>query len=318
MTTSAIPEAQTTATVLMVRPGVFYANPETARSNAFQQPGGQADPALLRAALHEFDSAVARLADAGVEVLEAAAPQGDLPDALFPNNWFSTHADGTLALYPMESLKRRAERQPGPVQALLHHHGFTIRRVLDLTSLEASGQMVEGTGSLVLDRVARVAWACRSGRTHPAGVATACEALGYLPRVFSATDAAGRPIYHTNVMLSIGSGLAMVCAEAVQDPGERGMLLDALTDSGRRLVELSQSQVAGFAGNALELRGHDGPLLALSSRAWACLTLTQRRAIESAAEPLPVDVTTIERVGGGGIRCMLAEIHLPRVSAPPG
>lgn len=310
-------DVQAAGAVLMVRPGVFYGNPETATSNAFQQPGGHADPALLAAALHEFDAAAARLARAGVEVLVAPAPRGDLPDALFPNNWFSTHADGTLAFYPMHSARRRAERQPDALQALLRSHGFGIDRVVDLSTLEASDRIVEGTGSLVLDRVTRQAWACHSVRTHPEAVAMACEALGYTPQLFTALDARGQPIYHTNVVLAVGSRLAVTCADAVPAPGERETLLQALSTATRRTLLLRLEQLDEFAANVLELAGRHGPCLAISARAWDSLDAAQRRCIEAEVEPVVVDVGTIERVGGGGIRCMLAEVHLPRRPAAP-
>ena len=309
-------DAQAASAVLMIRPRCFYSNPQTASSNAFQAPAGAAGPTLLARALAEFDAAAEALRTAGVEVVVMPPPEGqDLPDALFPNNWLSTHADGTAVLYPMLAANRRAERSPALLERLQAEHGFRLDRTLDLSPLEARGLVVEGTGSLVLDRRTRVAYACRSPRSHPQAIAHACEALGYRARVFSASDARGRPIYHTNVMLSVGSRVAVVCLDSLRDPGERAGLREALEADGTAVVEIDASQMASLCANVLELVGTGGPVLAVSARAWGAFTPAQRQRLERHAQPVTVNIDTIEHHAGGGVRCMLAELHLPRAGA---
>jgi hypothetical protein len=304
---------QCARTVLMVRPAAFYANPETVPSNAFQHV--VADPAAaLASAQGEFDGAAEALARAGVEVVVAAAePGADTPDALYPNNWFSTHADGRVVLYPMAVPSRRRERRPQLLAGLARRHGWHIGATVDLTPLEREGRYVEGTGSLVLDRAARIAYAALSPRTHPEAVAVACRELGLEAVAFHAHDERGREIYHTNVLMSVGASLAVLASACVQPGADLAGVFDALERSGKALLDISASQVGEFAGNVLFLEDRAGsPLVALSRRAWASLTRAQRQLLEQHARPVPVAVDTIEHVGGGGIRCMLAEIFLPR------
>jgi hypothetical protein len=298
----------------MVRPAVFYENPETAPSNAFQGPTPPAlTGSLLATVQGEFDQAAGRLARAGVATLvHPARAADDTPDALFPNNWISTHADGTLVLYPMLAANRRRERRLDLVDALEREHGYRVRRRLDLSALENRGAFVEGTGSLILDRPHRRAFVCRSPRSTAAGIAAAAEALGIEALVFDALDARGEPIYHTNVMLSIGTGFALWCPPALPEAG-RERIAEALSFGRRALVALEHAQLAELCANVLELRGDRGePLLALSERALAALRPAQRRALEQHASLVPVAIPAIETVGGGGIRCMLAEVFLPR------
>lgn len=305
---------QTARTVLMVRPAAFYANPETSATNPFQNALAVPPAATLAAAQAEFDAVVAALGAAGVAVVVAAAdPTADTPDALFPNNWFSTHADGTLVLYPMSAANRRRERRPELIAALAERHGWRLGRTVDLSGLEAQGRFVEGTGSLVLDRDARLAYAALSPRTHPEAVAAVCAELGYEAVTFNTHDANGRPVYHTNVLMSVGPTLA-VLASGLVDPGpDLKHVFDALEKTNKSLLDLSPEQVNEFAGNVLFLdAGARGQVLAISRRAWRSLTRPQRQLIEQHAAPVLCAVETVEHVGGGGIRCMLAEIFLPR------
>jgi hypothetical protein len=300
--------------VLMVRPASFYANPETAATNAFQHAVAAPVADTLAAAHAEFDRAAETLRAAGVEVVVAQAEAAaDTPDALYPNNWFSTHADGRVVFYPMAVPSRRRERRPELIAALAARHGWRIADTVDLSPLEAKAQFVEGTGSLVLDRGARLAYAALSPRTHTAAVAAACRTIAYEPVMFQARDRAGREIYHTNVLMSVGPAVAVLASGLVTPGADLRRVFDALERSGKVLLDISEEQVGEFAGNLLFLDGgREGPVVALSRRAWASLKRPQRVLLEQHARPVLCAVDTIEHIGGGGIRCMLAEIFLPR------
>ncbi len=308
------PSAQAARAVLMVRPQSFCSNPQTQASNAFQRASREPQGAVLARAQREFEAAAEQLRAHGVEVLvlEEACEAGT-PDALFPNNWFSTHANGDLVLYPMAVANRRLERRPQALRELLQGGGFRIQAVRDLSALEHQGTYVEGTGSLVLDRPHRIAYAARSSRTMDAGVQAACGALGFEAVLFTALDGAARAIYHTNVLMSVGPKLALLGAGLIPDQRERARVTETLAASGHELVLLNLAQIEAFAGNVLFLESREGAaLVAISRRAWQSLAPFQRRQLERAARPIVCDVATIEASGGGGIRCMLAEIFLPR------
>ncbi len=314
---------QCASAVVMVRPATFYSNPETSDTNQFQRAIPSSAAETLASAHAEFDGAVDRLMQAGIEVMVMAAdPLADTPDALFPNNWFSTHADGRLLLYPMAALNRRRERRPDALQALLLSHGYSVASVLDLSALEQVDCLVEGTGSLIFDRRTGLAYASLSARTHPEGVTRVAQALGYDAVIFQAHDVHGRPVYHTNVMMAVGDSAALLADGLIQDPAERARVVDTLVASGKEVLSLSASQVDEFAGNALFLDSPtQGPCIALSERAYKSLDGRQQQWLQRQASPLIVTVPTIERLGGGGIRCMLAEIFLPkaapRLAMPP-
>lgn len=304
-------ERQTADAVLMVRPARFGPNPETADSNRFQKsaalPGGAA------AALREFDGLVGRLVEAGVEVVVAAdTPAPPKPDACFPNNWVSFHADGSVVLYPLMAPSRRAERREEPIEQVARA-GFRIARRVDLSPLEARGEFLEGTGSLVLDRENRIAYACRSPRTTPAALGEFCAALGYRAVGFEAVGPDGRPAYHTNVMMAIGEDFAVVCADAIPDTGRRRAVIAQLEDTGHAIVAIDVEEMNGFAGNLLALRSRGGePLIAGSDAAWLALAPGKRRQLERHGAIVSAAIPTIERLGGGSVRCMIAEIFLPR------
>jgi hypothetical protein len=305
------PEAQCADAVLMVRPAAFGANPETAASNRFQQAG--ATPADAEAALREFDGFAERLEAAGVEVIVAAdSPSPPKPDACFPNNWVSFHADGSVVLYPMMAPSRRAERREAPVERVASA-GFRIARRIDLSPLEARGEFLEGTGSLVLDRPNRIAYACRSPRTTPAALADFASALGYRVVAFGALGPDARPAYHTNVMMAVGEGFAVVCADSIPDARERAAVLGELERTGHAIVAIDAAEMNGFAGNLLALRSRHGePLIAGSAAAWSALAPDKRRRLEGQGALVSAAIPTIERLGGGSVRCMLAEVFLPR------
>lgn len=307
-------EAQTAAYVLMIRPVRFASNPQTASSNLFQQQSG-GDRDLQARARGEFDTLAEtlRAANVGVVIFDDT-PEPHTPDAIFPNNWVSFHADGSVLLYPMLAPNRRLERRPELLDALAKQHGFYIERVIDLAHFEASNCYLEGTGSLVLDRINRLAYACLSLRTHPAVLIDFARQRGYELVTFEAHDAAGAPIYHTNVMLAIGRRFAVVCAASVT-PSQRSPLLQRLEASGRTVIELTHHQMQAFAGNILELRTQGGtPLIAMSEQARRALTARQQSLLEDLGGRIVSSaIPTIERIGGGSVRCMLAEIHLPRI-----
>jgi hypothetical protein len=304
-------DAQSAATVLMVRPAQFGFNPQTAASNAFQQPQAHAAPlAQVRA---EFDGVAQALADAGVRVLVAAdEPLPAKPDAIFPNNWVSFHANAAVVLYPMLAPNRRLERREGIIEQVLREGAFHAARTIDLSYRERQGKFLEGTGSLVLDRPHRIAYACLSPRTDLDVLGEFAQLLDYELVTFDAHDAAQRPIYHTNVLMAVGSAFAVVCAECITAPAHREAVLGTLKASGHEVILISRRQMLSFAANVLELMTPQGPIVALSQTALTSLDAAQAASLARHARLVPVAIPTIERIGGGGVRCMLAEVHLPR------
>jgi len=302
-------ENQSTHSVLMIRPAQFYSNPETAVTNEFQKSDSDVQ---LSSILAEFDATVARLRDAGVEVVvEQDTTLPETPDAAFPNNWLTTHANGQCVMYPMQPVSRRAERRADVVMRLATDHHFDVRHVLDWSDYEVHTQFLEGTGSMVLDRVNRIAYACRSARTHDEVLQQFCEQFNYTACLFDATGSSGKSIYHTNVMLCVGSGYAIACLEAIDDSAQRNSLRAQL-GKHHHVVEISRGQMNQFAGNMLELRGTEGDLLlVMSSRALNALDQGQRQQISDFAQIVACPVDSIEDASGGSIRCMLAEIFLP-------
>jgi hypothetical protein len=302
----------------MVRPASFGWNPETQPSNSYQRNDGAVARDAPSRARQEFDSVAAALREAGVEVHALDdRPEPACSDAVFPNNWVSFHPDGTIVLYPMLARSRRLERRMDLLLQLETAGGFEVRRLVDLTHHETAGKFLEGTGSLVLDHAARIAYACLSPRTHEAPLREFCDELEFEPCVFDATDAAGQPVYHTNVVLSVGEAVTVVGTGNIS-ARDRKRVLDRLGRTGRECIEIDRAQVAGFAGNVLELRGCDGSsVLAMSACAERSLGEADMRRIRSAVERVvAVPIPTIETLGGGSVRCMLAEIFLPRRRAP--
>ncbi len=308
-------EKQSASAVLMIRPVRFQGNPETAESNTFQQtPDPSLAEAQQAAALEEFEVLASALREAGVDVLAFDdTPEPHTPDAIFPNNWVSFHADGTVVLYPMMAANRRAERRLDILEHLSAEDGFKIERTIDLTHHENQGHALEGTGSLILDRVHRVAYACLSPRTHLDPMGEFAQRLDYDIMAFDAVGPDGTPIYHTNVMMALGERYAIICAEAVSSETQRDAVLTRLTRTGHEVVDISFTQMGSFAGNMLELENSDGEkLLVASARAASSLTQTQRAALSKHARIVSVPISRIEDAAGGSVRCMLAEIHLPR------
>jgi hypothetical protein len=299
----------------MIRPAAFDYNPETALTNKMQRPVDTGESQTL--ALAELDGLARGLRSEGVSVCVASdTAEPPKPDAIFPNNWVSFHQDGTVVLYPMQAATRRRERRREVIDTVVDELGYKVSRLLDLTHHEADGRFLEGTGSLVLDHTDRVAYASLSPRTHPGVVAEWADAMGYEPVVFGAFDRAGVPLYHTNVLLCVGARLAVVGTEAIA-PADRGPLVERLRASGREVVEIGHDEIAHFAGNMLELATWDEALgdsrvLVMSDAARQALRPDSFARLSACTDAvLAVPVPTIEALGGGSVRCMLAEVFLP-------
>ena len=309
-------ESQLASAVLMIRPARFESNPHTAESNKFQGKNLSSPEQQQRDAEKEFDGLRKVLESNGIQVIQIDdTDEPHTPDSIFPNNWVSFHADGTVVLYPMEAPNRRTERRADIIDALSGEHGFQIREILDLSTHEDQGQYLEGTGSLVLDRVNRVAYACLSSRTHLDTLGDFAQRMDYKVVAFDAVDSDGAPIYHTNVLMNVGEELAVICDEAIPRQDQRKAVMQSLSDSGHDVVSLSFEQMEAFAGNMLELRSDSGErLVAMSEQARRSLNESQLERIESSAKIISAAIDNIESSAGGSVRCMLAEIHLPRVS----
>ncbi len=306
-------ETQSTHRVLMIRPVGFAGNLQTQASNRFQSQSGLHEVAGVQAqALLEFDGLVESLRAAGVQVqVINDTPEPHTPDSIFPNNWVSFHADGSVVLYPMMALNRRDERRMDVLEQL-SAQGLKISQVIDLSHHEQSGKFLEGTGSMVLDRVNHIAYACVSPRTDLDVLGEFAQRLDYELVSFNAADASGVPVYHTNVLMCVGSRFAAVCAEVIAEQ-ERAAVLHALRQSGHEVIELTAAQMHAFAGNMLELKTAGGELcVAMSQSAYDALTNDQRARLKYLGGSLIVaPIPTIEKEGGGSVRCMLAEIFLP-------
>lgn len=296
--------------IVMVRPANFFPNQETAADNAFQAQADQSQAANISAqAQKEFDAAVQQIQDKGITVhVFEDTPQPEKPDAVFPNNWFSTHADGSLVLYPMYAPVRRLERRNDVVHYLKEH--YQVSRLIDLTEREAQNVFLEGTGSVVIDHDQRIAYVALSHRAHKTLVSELCDQLQLQPITFSTADAKGTPIYHTNVMMGLGLKTAVICLESITDAEERKTVTDALTNTDKTIIDISLAQMNGFAGNVIELQGKQGPVLVMSETALKHFTEDQIRQLEQVVTLCPLTIPTIE-MGGGSARCMIAGIHLP-------
>jgi hypothetical protein len=301
----------------MVRPKAFGFNPETALTNTFQHPQGDAIPDPAGLACAEFEQLARALASEGVSVCavdDSVHPAK--PDAVFPNNWVSFHEDGTVVLYPLQSASRRPERRQEIIDQVAQQLSYKVRRIVDLTRFESEGKFLEGTGSLVLDHVARVAYACLSPRTHPEVLAEWARELGYQAVTFMATNRAGVPLYHTNVLMCIGARAVIVGGQAIV-PADRARVLESLRDSGREVIEIGHEDIEHFQGNMLELGTWDEALgdsrvLVMSENARRALSPSIFAQLSGCTDTvLAVPIPTIEHLGGGGVRCMLAEVFRP-------
>lgn len=292
----------------MIRPWRFYPNPETAVDNAFQRSVTPDSEELSLAARNEFEAAVNALRQASIIVHvfdDTAAPEK--PDAVFPNNWISMHHDGRVALFPMYSALRRGERRQDIIDEL--RKSYRINEVIDYSGFEEHGFCLEGTGSLVLDHGNRIAYISLSNRSNPKVIARFAEDFGYEPVTFTSMGPDGQPIYHTNVMMCVGTKFALVGLDTIPNESERKEVRARLEASGKEIVELEPDQVANFAGNAIELDNGE-KLLVLSARAVSVFSEAQRAKLARYVRFLPLKLPAIE-LGGGSARCIIAEIHLP-------
>lgn len=302
---------QSASRIFMVRPVNFGFNEQTAASNSFQaSPDNQEN--VQEQALREFNTFVDVLKSNGVVVLVIDdETENHTPDSIFPNNWISTHDDGTLIIYPMEAENRRLERRMDIIKAIQNGYGY--KHFVDLSFFEHMGKFLEGTGSAVLDRVNRIAYACLSSRTDPEVLAYFANICDYKMETFHAYGQNGEPVYHTNVMMSIGDEFVLICLEAVTDMAERNRLINVFESTGKEIIPITMEQMSTFAGNVLQLHNtSDEKLVILSSRAYESLTQEQISTLKKFGRLIHSPLSTIECVGGGSARCMIAEIHLPK------
>lgn len=296
--------------VVMIRPHRFHPNPETAADNSFQSDPSESVQKVAKTAYDEVTTAAETLEAEGVRVhIFEDRGENETPDSVFPNNWFSTHQGGHVAIYPMYSQSRRRERRYDIIEMLKAE--YRVQDVIDYSALEFDNIFLEGTGAMVLDHIARVAYTARSNRADAIALERFCTHFNFEPMAFDSADDKGDPIYHTNVIMCIGSEFAMVGFDTITDEGRRKEIRSRLAEGGRDIVELSHDQINNFAGNALELSGDKGPILAISARAAAVLTEEQRKTIEKSVKIVELSVPTIE-MAGGSVRCMLAGVHLAR------
>ncbi len=299
---------QATNTVLMVRPSLFRSNEQTIENNSFQSDNTQNNKEVTIQAQHEFDVLQQRLSEKGVKVIVIQDTiDTDTPDALFPNNWITFHENGDVAIYPMFAPNRRLERREA-ILDIVEENGFEIQNVIDYSEAENEGFFLEGTGSMVLDRINKIAYLSVSPRSDEDLFIEFCEDQEYSPVIFS-SNFQNQSIYHTNVMMSIATDFAIVCSEVITDKKERQSVLKHLKESGKEIISITASQMQSFAANVLELKDKNSkPFLAMSTTAYNSFTEAQRNKIQSYLPILHSDVSTIEKNGGGSVRCMIAEV----------
>ena len=303
----------------MISPVGFRMNEQTAVNNYYQKVlDGLSPEKVNEAAIQEFDRFVSVLESKGISVIsiqDTANP--DTPDSIFPNNWVSFHHDGRVALYPMFAENRRLERREDIFDDLKNHYGFEINEIIDFTEFEDHNKYLEGTGSMILDRYNRIAYAAISERTDRRAFELFCEVFDYVGVVFEAFQSVGderKLIYHTNVMMCIANHFAIVCLDAIDDAEEREMVSQTIRDSGKEIISISEEQTQRFAGNMLEVANSEGKsYLVMSTSAFEALNTEQKERIEKHSEIIHSSLDTIEACGGGSARCMMAEVFLPKI-----
>ena len=300
---------QNTQYILMIRPVHFGYNAETAVNNTFQVETN--DEGVQEKALQEFDALSLLLKKNGVDITVVNdTPDPHTPDSIFPNNWISFHEDGKVIFYPMYAENRRRERKPGVLNAITGK--FTIKEETDLTRFEKDNFFLEGTGSMVLDRENKIAYACLSPRTDKKILNIFCEITAYEPVIFNAVDSFGNKIYHTNVMMCVGDTFVVICLDSIHNPDERSTVESAIKNSGKDIIPISMDQMNHFAGNMLQLQNNQQEkILVMSSQAYQSLSPQQVSLLEKKGRIIHSPIDTIEKNGGGSARCMIAEIFLP-------
>lgn len=307
---------QISNTILMIRPVAFRMNEQTAVNNYFMEDLDIKNQAINEKAQQEFDDFVKVLREKGVQVIVIDdTKEPDTPDSIFPNNWISFHADGTVGIYPMFAENRRLERRED-VFTVLEQQGFKIESVVDYTAAEEEGVFLEGTGSILLDRVNKKAYCALSQRADEDLFIEFCEDFDCFPVIFTANqsvDGKRMPIYHTNVMMALAENFAIICSDAIDDKKERKIVLDHLKTDGREIIKISEQQMHHFAGNMLQVIGAaDKRYMVMSSAAYHSLNAEQIKRIEDHCEIIHSSLETIETCGGGSARCMMAEVFLPK------
>lgn len=303
--------SQAPAAVVMVRPKHFGFNPQTAETNSFQEDAAGSSGAIHEKALQEFDNMVDLLRSNDIEVVVVEDSTDPVkPDAIFPNNWISFHHDGTIVRYPMLAENRRPERENAVIQSV--ERLYSTGDCTDLTAYENQGKFLEGMGSIVFDYVNRIAYASRSPRTDETVLNELTARLGFKSIVFDAIDEQGQPIYHTNVLMCIGTKFVILCLDAIKNEDDQERLLGSFSETHHKVIAISFAQIKQFAGNMMEVVSKSGePFVLMSQRAYHSLLPGQLDALSKFAEPLPVNVPTIEDYGGGSVRCMVAAVFNP-------
>jgi hypothetical protein len=306
---------QLASAVMMIRPINFNFNEETAQSNAFQvTPNPTGANQIQNFALKEFNVFTERLNKAGIQtVIFEDSPLTYTPDSIFPNNWVTFHSDGKVVLYPMEATNRRLERKLDFIYRLRDEQGFYISEIIDLSKFEQEDKFLEGTGSMNIDRENKIVYACYSGRTHPEVLKEFCNIFGYRSIIFHAVDRNNFPVYHTNVAMAVGQNIAVLCTESIKSPEEKQMVINALEETGKLVIDITFEQMHQFSGNMLQLSNDKGePILVMSEQGYSVLNDVQRESICSRTSILYSDIRHIETYGGGSARCMMAEIFNPK------
>jgi hypothetical protein len=305
--------SQSTSNLLMIRPVSFGFNEQTAGSNAFQNRNDENNSGVQEKALKEFDGFVNVLRNNGVNVTVIDdTEEPHTPDSIFPNNWVSFHADGNIFLYPMQAENRRLERREDIISKL--EDNFKVHRIEDLSRFELDGKFLEGTGSMVLDRENKIAYACLSPRTDKEVLDEFCQQAGYKAITFNAFDEQNTAIYHTNVLMGIGSEFAVVCLDSITDQREREIVIASFKETNKEIIEISFEQMSHFAGNLLEVKNKNGEILiVLSQTAYNAFNEQQKITLSKYGKLIYADINTIEYIGGGSARCMMAEVHLPLI-----
>ncbi|WP_291722200.1 citrulline utilization hydrolase CtlX [Bernardetia sp.] len=309
---------QSTSTLMMIRPVKFMFNEQTAVNNYYQKAiAGLSESEIQSKAITEFDQFVEKLRTKKINVIvieDTLTPS--TPDSIFPNNWVSFHSDGKVGLYPMFAENRRLERRPDILEKLQSQEGLKIKNVIDFSDYEAEGLFLEGTGSMILDRPNKLVYAAISVRTDEKVLEDFCEKFGYTAIKFTANqtvDGKRLPIYHTNVMMCVADEFAILCADSIDDLEERKNVIESLEKTGKKIIEISEEQKHHFAGNMLQVNGTDGKsYLVMSAAAHQSLNESQVERIEKYCEILSSSLDTIEALGGGSARCMMAEVFLPK------
>lgn len=304
-------KSQTTSTIMMVRPSHFGYNPQTAENNAFQTKETELSAESIKEiARQEFDNFVEKLRIVGIEVIVIEETDGiPRPDSVFPNNWITLHHNGTIITYPMYAPSRRTERREDVIRMIKNR--FEVKRMVRFEDYENSNQFLEGTGSMVLDRINRIVYACISPRTNPRLLDEFCHWADYKKMEFQAVDKEGVDIYHTNVMMAMGDAFVVICMDSIRDSGERKSLEKVFKKTNKEIIDISLSQMESFAGNMLQVQNKDGQtFLVMSEQAFLSLQENQIAQIEKHTTILHAHINTIEKFGGGSARCMMAEVFL--------